>query len=82
MARAIDIPVVGLYGYTNPRRTGPYRKYTELVVDGFALGPDDDYGVSAPYRPEGMKRVTEQAVLSKVELARRLYPRQRQAGSA
>jgi heptosyltransferase I len=75
MARAIDVPVVGLYGYTNPKRTGPYRKYVDLVVDGFAVAPDEDYGVSAPYRSEGMSRVRVEAVLAKVELARRLYPR-------
>ncbi len=70
MARAIDVPVVGLYGFTNPKRTGPYRKYTHLVVDGFARSPDEDAGIDLPNRPEGMSRVTVDAVLAKVDLAR------------
>lgn len=73
MARALEVPVVGLYGFTNPKRTGPYRKFTELVVDGFAHSPDEDYGVASPNRPGGMRRVTVDAVLAKVDLARRSY---------
>ncbi|MBI4539826.1 MAG: glycosyltransferase family 9 protein [Gemmatimonadetes bacterium] len=75
IARALDVPVIGLYGYTNPKRTGPYRKYADLVVDGYARYPGEDYPVSMDYRPEGMDRVTVEAVLEKVELAAKQYPR-------
>ncbi len=75
LARALDTPVVGLYGYTNPKRYGPYRKYEELVVDGYARHPDEDYPPSMEYRPDGMTRVTVEAVLEKVALARDRYPR-------
>ncbi|MGD8320346.1 MAG: glycosyltransferase family 9 protein, partial [Gemmatimonadota bacterium] len=34
ISRALDTPVVGLFGYTNPKRSGPYRAYQDLVVDG------------------------------------------------
>lgn len=74
MARALDVPVVGLYGFTNPQRTGPYRKYTDLVVDGFALSAGENYSMDTPNRPEGMKRVKVADVLAKVDLARRRYP--------
>ncbi|MHC4781176.1 MAG: glycosyltransferase family 9 protein, partial [Planctomycetota bacterium] len=30
MARALEVPVVSLFGYTNPKRYGPYRLFTEL----------------------------------------------------
>lgn len=73
MARALEVPVVGLYGYTNPKRYGPYRKYSELVVDGYARQPDEDYPCSMEYREDGMRRVTVEAVLEKVALARGLY---------
>lgn len=69
IARALDVPVIGLYGYTNPKRTGPYRKYTELVVDGYARYPGEDYPCSMEYRKDGMARVTVEAVLEKVQLA-------------
>ncbi len=74
LARALDTPVVGLYGYTNPKRYGPYRKYEELVVDGYARHPGEEYAPSMEYRPEGMGRVTVDAVLEKVALARSRYP--------
>ena len=74
LARALDTPVVGLYGYTNPKRYGPYRKYEELVVDGYGRHPDEAYEPSMVYRPDGMTRVTVDAVLEKVQLARARYP--------
>ena len=74
LARALDTPVVGLYGYTNPKRYGPYRKYEDLVVDGYAREPGEAYAPSMEYRPEGMTRVTVDAVLEKVSLAREQYP--------
>jgi heptosyltransferase I len=69
IARALDVPVVGLYGYTNPKRTGPYRKYTDLVVDGYARHPGEDYPVSMEYRPDGMDRITVEMVVEKLERA-------------
>jgi heptosyltransferase I len=73
LARALDRPVIGLYGYTNPKRYGPYRKYTELIVDGYARYPGEEYPLNAEYREEGMQRVTVEAVLEKAELAKQLY---------
>ncbi len=63
IARALETPVVGLYGYTNPKRYGPYQKYEDLIVDGYARSPNDDYGPSMEYRPDGMARVTVERVL-------------------
>ncbi|HET9984604.1 MAG TPA: glycosyltransferase family 9 protein [Longimicrobiales bacterium] len=71
LARALDTPVVGLYGYTNPKRYGPYRRFTELVVDGYARHPGEDYPASMEHREGGMERVGVDAVLGKVELALR-----------
>ncbi|HET9439750.1 MAG TPA: glycosyltransferase family 9 protein [Longimicrobiales bacterium] len=75
VARALDKPVIGLYGYTNPKRYGPYRKFTDLVVDGYALDESDDYPLNMEYRPDGMTRVTVSAVLDKVRLALTKYLR-------
>lgn len=73
IARALERPVVGLYGYTNPKRYGPYRMFDDLVVDGYARSPDEDYPPSMEYRPEGMQRVTVERVLEKAELALSRY---------
>jgi heptosyltransferase I len=72
ISRALETPVVGLYGYTNPKRTGPYRKYYDLVVDGYAEFPGEEYPISMEYR-DGMKRITPEMVLKKVDLAVRSY---------
>jgi heptosyltransferase I len=73
IARALDKPVIGMYGYTNPRRYGPYRKYGDLLVDGYARTPDENYPISMEYRRDGMLRVTVTAVLDKVRLAMTKY---------
>lgn len=72
IARALEVPVVGLYGYTNPKRSGPYRFCTDLVVDGYARHPGEEYPISMEYR-DGMGRVTTEAVLEKVALAVERY---------
>jgi len=73
MARAVNVPVVGLYGFTNPKRSGPYRRFEELVVDGFARFPGEDYGIGSARRKGGMGRITPGMVLEKVELALRQF---------
>ncbi len=77
IARALETPVVGLYGYTNPKRSGPYRKYTDLVVDGYARYPGEDYQASMEYCSDGMARITVEMVREKFELAVGKYVRGR-----
>ena len=72
ISRALETPVVGIYGSTNPKRTGPYRRYYDLVVDGYAEFPGEEYPISTEHR-DGMKRVTVDMVLEKVDLAVRSY---------
>jgi len=72
ISRAVGTPVVGLYGYTNPKRTGPYGAYQDLVVDGYATDPGEDYPLEHAYR-EGMHRVTVEGVLEKVAIAMDRY---------
>jgi heptosyltransferase I len=68
VARALDRPLVGLYGYTNPKRYGPYRR-PEQVVDGYARFNGEAYAPSMKYRVDGMERVTVEMVLAAVERA-------------
>jgi heptosyltransferase I len=72
IARALGTPVVSLFGHTNPKRSGPYRAFEDLVVDGFAEHEGEDYPVVGPLRG-GMRRVTVDAVLAKVDLAMARY---------
>jgi heptosyltransferase I len=73
ISRALERPVVGLFGYTNPKRTGPWRMYQDLIVDGYAEFPGEAYPVSPKHRDGGMLRVTTEAVLEKLELAVQKY---------
>jgi len=75
LARALDRPVIGLYGYTNPKRAGPYAKYEDLLVDGYAKYPGEPYVPSPKYRKDGMLRVTVTEVLDKVRIATEKYVR-------
>jgi heptosyltransferase I len=81
IARALDIPVIGLYGRTNPWRTGPYRKFEDLVVDRYSdSGEPRDPSRTEP-RHGRMERITVEDVLERVELAQSRYPRVRAAHS-
>ena len=73
MARAMDTPVVGLYGFTNPKRSGPYARFQDLVVDGYAMYPGEEYPLNRERRRGGMGRITPRMVLEKVELALKRY---------
>lgn len=72
MAVAIERPVVGLYGYTNPKRTGPYRRYQDLLVDAFG-DAGEAYEASAGNRPGRMTRIEVRDVLERVERWRAAY---------
>jgi heptosyltransferase I len=68
ISRALGTPVVGLYGYTNPKRSGPYRAFEDLVVDGYAEYQGEDYPLLPRYR-NGMERISADDVLAKVSVA-------------
>jgi len=73
MARALEVPVIGLYGLTNPKRSGPYRRFQDLVVDGYARYPGEAYAISPKRHRRGMGRIVPGMVLEKVELALERY---------
>jgi heptosyltransferase I len=73
MARALEIPVVSLFGFTNPKRSGPYKRYGDLVVDGYARWAGEPYEPSPEKRRRGMGRVSAEKVLEKVSLALERY---------
>jgi heptosyltransferase I len=79
IARALGTPVVSLFGYTNPKRSGPYRAFQDLVVDGYARTPGEDYPLEHAYR-DGMSRVSVDGVLEKVALAMERYVKPARGG--
>ena len=72
MAVALERPVISLMGYTNPKRTGPYRRYQDLIVDAYG-DPGEDYPISMENRRGRMDRIRVRDVLDRVERWRRRY---------
>jgi heptosyltransferase I len=69
IARAMEIPVIGLYGHTNPWRVGPYRAYEELWADAYTdPGEAPDPSTATP-RSGRMERITVADVMERVERA-------------
>lgn len=68
ISRALGTPPVSLFGYTNPKRSGPWRAFADLVVDGYARYPGEQYPLAPVYRG-GMSRIRAEDVIAKVGLA-------------
>ncbi len=74
IAVAMNVPAVGLFGYTNPKRVGPYRRFQDLLIDAYG-DPGEYYPVNMTYRPGRMERITTDVVFDRVKLALQRYPR-------
>lgn len=72
MAVALGRPAISLLGYTNPKRTGPYRRFHDLMIDAYA-DPGEDYVPSMENRPGRMERITVDDVLNRIEVWNRGY---------
>lgn len=72
MAVALDRPVIGLCGAWNPKRTGPYRRFHDLLVDAYG-DPGEDYPISPERRRDRMPRIAVADVLARVERWRERY---------
>jgi heptosyltransferase I len=72
MAVALDRPVISLMGYTNPKRTGPYRRFHDLIVDAYGE-PSENYRISMENRVDRMPRIAVRDVLDRVERWRTTY---------
>ncbi len=82
IARAVDTPVIGLYGHTSPWRVGPYRRFEDLWVDAYSdPGEEGDPTVTEP-RLGRMNRITVADVLDRVQRATERYPPERPAPPA
>ena len=72
IAVALDRPVVSLIGYTNPKRTGPYRRFHDLLVDAYG-DPGEDYPISMENRSGRMPRIQVADVMEKVRVWEERY---------
>lgn len=74
MAVALDVPTVGLYGYSDPRRCGPYRKFTDLLINHYPDPGEEAAPITRKTKPGRMVRITPEAVLKKIALGLETYP--------
>jgi heptosyltransferase I len=72
MSVALERPVISLMGYTNPKRTGPYRRYHDLNVDAYGE-PGESYGITMENRLDRMPRITVRDVLDRIERWQSVY---------
>jgi heptosyltransferase I len=73
VARAFEVPVIGLYGHTNPWRVGPWRAFHDLWVDRYTEpGEPPDPSNFTP-KLGRMERITVDDVLERVQRARERY---------
>ena len=72
MSVALDRPVISLMGYTNPKRTGPYRKFHDLIIDAYG-DPGEDYPPSMENKPGRMVHIETSDVLEKIAVWQKRY---------
>jgi len=72
MAVAVRKRVISLMGYTDPRRTGPYRSSHDLIIDAFH-DPDESGPVTMETRHGRMKRISVSDVEAKLARWQELY---------
>jgi heptosyltransferase I len=61
LAVALRTPVIGLMGYTNPKRVGPYDFSRDLLIDAYGE-PGEDYPIDMTYRSGRMSRISVEQV--------------------
>jgi heptosyltransferase I len=69
IARALNTPVIGLYGHTNPWRVGPWRAYSDLWIDHYTdEGSEPDISDRRP-KWERMPTIKVDEVLERITRA-------------
>ena len=65
MTVAVGTPVISLMGYTDPRRTGPYGRFHDLIIDAFH-DPGETGPVTMETKLDRMDRITVEDVAEKI----------------
>ena len=69
----MGVPVIGLFGQTNPWRVGPYERYHDLVVDRYTDPGETRTPAHYGPRPGRMPGIGIRDVLERVIRARERY---------
>jgi len=81
IAVALGVPTIGLYGYSDPRRCGPYR-FCDLTIDHYNNFSDKQSPVTRKTRPGRMQSIKPEEVIEKIKYGLTAYPgKQNQRGA-
>ncbi len=72
IAVALNTPTVGLYGYSNPKRCGPYR-FQDLLVDTYNIDEPEYVPITRKTKPGRMDLIEPEMVMSKIEYGLSTY---------
>ena len=72
MAVALRRPVISLIGYSDPRRTGPYRKFHDLIIDAYH-DPGESGPVTMETRSNRMERIQVSDVAERLSVWSQRY---------
>ncbi len=67
VAVALNVPTIGLYGYSDPRRCGPYRKFHDLLIDRFNDPGEEGSPIRRVARQGRMARIRPADVIEMIE---------------
>jgi len=66
-AVALNVPTVGLYGLSDPRRCGPYRKFHDLLIDQYTDPGKENLPIRRKTHHHRMKKITPEEVIEKIK---------------
>ena len=72
MAVALNRPVISLMGYSDPRRTGPYRKFQDLIIDAYHE-PGESTPITMETRSNRMGRIQVSDVAERLSVWSQRY---------
>ncbi len=73
MAVAMNVPTISLYGYSNPRRCGPFRAFHDLLIDKYNDPGEENARITRIIKEGRMESITPEDVIEKIERALQKY---------
>lgn len=73
IAVALGVPTIGLYGYSNPKRCGPYR-FRDLLIDRYNTDEPEGAPITRKTKPGRMAEIQPEMAIEKIEKGLAAYP--------
>lgn len=73
IAVALNVPTIGLYGYSNPNRCGPYKKFHDLLIDKYNEPDEVSARITRKTKSDRMRLISAELVIEKIRLGLTSY---------